>query len=121
MRTLLAGGAAAWFLYNALNFLAPAGGAYLNSGAPGGIDGGAAAVTITWAARTLFAGLAVLSLAFVEWAWLVRIIISSLPTAPESRCSARTSPSAASNHSCANWGCQSSGSAICGTPQRRCC
>jgi hypothetical protein len=69
VRSLLSGLAAIWFIYNALTFIPPIG-AYLNSGAPGGIDGDAGAVALTWAARQVFVGLALLSLALVDWAWI---------------------------------------------------
>ena len=63
--------ATVWFAYNAFAFL-PTSGAYLNEGAQGGIDGDPGAVAITWAARTLFAGLAMLALAMFDWDWLGR-------------------------------------------------
>jgi hypothetical protein len=68
MRSLLALSAAIFFAYNALDFLPP--GVILNEGALGGIDGEPAAVAVTWAARTLFIGLALLSLAMLEWSWI---------------------------------------------------
>lgn len=61
--------ATVWFAYNAVAFL-PTSGAYLNEGAQGGIDGDPGAVAITWAARTLFAGLTILALAVFDWDWL---------------------------------------------------
>ena len=67
--------ATVWFAYNALYFL-PTSGAYLNEGAQGGIDGDPGAVAITWAARTLFAGLAILALAVFDWDWLGRSVRS---------------------------------------------
>jgi hypothetical protein len=66
VRSLLAFGAAAFFLYNAIGFL-PVSGAYLNDGAFGGVDGDSGAVAVVWAARTLFAGMTLISLALVEW------------------------------------------------------
>jgi hypothetical protein len=76
VRSLLALIATAWFAYNAMGCLTTSG-AYLNEGALGGIDGDAGAVAVTWAARTLFAGLAVLSLAIFDWDWLGRAIRST--------------------------------------------
>ena len=66
IRSVLAVIAAGWFAYNAALFL-PEPWVRLNDGAPGGIDGDDGAVAVIWAARVLFAGLAVLSLAIVEW------------------------------------------------------
>ena len=72
IRSTLAVVATVWFAFNALSFLPP--GAYLNEGASGGIDGDPGAVAVTWAARTLFAGLAALALATVDWGWLDRAV-----------------------------------------------
>lgn len=72
IRSLLSVAALGWFAYNAMSFLPS--GAYLNDGASGGIDGDPGAVAVTWAARTLFVGLAIMSLAMVDWAWLGRTI-----------------------------------------------
>ncbi len=66
MRSILSVAASAWFAFNALTFLPPAG-VYANPGQAGGLDGDLGAVAITWAARALFAGLALLALALVEW------------------------------------------------------
>jgi hypothetical protein len=72
-----------WFAYNAIAFL-PTTGAYLNEGALGGIDGDPGAVAVTWAARALFAGLAVLALSILDWDWLGRAIRSTVaPKAAE--------------------------------------
>jgi hypothetical protein len=71
MRSLFAIIAAAWFGYHALSFLPPMA-VHLNDGAVDGIDGDPTAVAVTWAARYLFAGLAFISLALVDWAWIVR-------------------------------------------------
>jgi|GEM_PF-2315797 hypothetical protein len=68
IRSLLSVAALGWFAYNAMSFLPSA--AYFNDGASGGIDGDPGAVAVTWAARTLFVGLAIMSLAMVDWAWL---------------------------------------------------
>jgi hypothetical protein len=76
IRSALALVAAGWFAYNAAFFL-PAPFAYLNEGQLGGIDGDPGAVAVTWAARTLFAGLAVLALAVVDWEWVSRALRSS--------------------------------------------
>lgn len=65
MRSLAAAAATGWFVLNALLFIPE--GAYTNPGASGGIDGDPGAVAITWAARTLFGGLALVALALVEW------------------------------------------------------
>jgi hypothetical protein len=73
IRSALALVAAAWFGYNAVDFL-PIPFVWLNEGQLGGIDGDAGAVAVTWAARTLFAGLAALSLAMIDWDWLVHTI-----------------------------------------------
>jgi hypothetical protein len=73
VRSIFAVIAAGWFAYNALNFL-PTPFVYLNEGQLGGIDGDAGAVAVTWAARTLFGGLAALSLALVEWTTLGRAL-----------------------------------------------
>jgi hypothetical protein len=66
MRSLLAVIAAIYFFYNALSFL-PAGVTLVSDGGSSGLDGDAAAVAVAWAARALFAGLALLSLALIEW------------------------------------------------------
>jgi hypothetical protein len=75
IRSLLSVSAMGWFAYNALSFLPS--GAYINEGASGGIDGDPGAVAVTWAARTLFVGLAIMSLAMIDWDWLGRTIRSS--------------------------------------------
>jgi hypothetical protein len=72
IRSLLFVAALAWFAYNAMTFLPF--GAYLNEGATGGIDGDPGAVAVTWAARNLFAGLAILSLAMIDWDVLGRVL-----------------------------------------------
>jgi hypothetical protein len=72
IRSLFAGVAAIWFAYNALSFL-PVPFAYLNDGQQGGIDGDAGAVAVTWAARAIFGGLALVSLALVEWDVIVKL------------------------------------------------
>jgi hypothetical protein len=68
--------AAAWFGYNAIAFL-PTPFVYLNDGQVGGIDGDAGAVAVTWAARALFAGLAVLALAVADLGLVGRLIRST--------------------------------------------
>jgi hypothetical protein len=73
MRSLFAGLAAIWFAWNAFTFL-PAMAVYLNDGAPGGIDGDPGGLAITYAARALFSGMTLVSLALIDWAWLVRRI-----------------------------------------------
>ncbi len=65
MRSLLAGLAAAYFAIAGLSFMAPL--VVENASTSTGLDGDPAAVAITLAARTLFFGLAILSLALVEW------------------------------------------------------
>jgi len=67
MRSILATAAAGWFALNALLFIPQGGGVYENSGAAGGIDGDPGGVAVTWAARALFAGLALVALALIEW------------------------------------------------------
>ena len=67
MRSLLAAGAAAWFIYNALAFIPQGAGVIANPGQMGGLDGDPGAVAITWAARTIFVGLALVALALIEW------------------------------------------------------
>lgn len=74
MRSLLAAAAAIWFIYNAVSFIPQGVGVWLNEGAPGGIDGDPGAVAVTWAARTLFAGLAPVSLALFEWQKVAELI-----------------------------------------------
>ena len=76
MRSLLAVAAAAWFIVQAVSFL-PAPFAYVNDGQVGGIDGDGGAVAVTWAARALFAGLALIALALVEWGVLYRLMRTS--------------------------------------------
>ncbi len=66
MRSVLAGGAALLFAYHAFTFIA-APFAYYNPGQLGGIDGDGGAVAVTWAARAICGGLALLSLALVDW------------------------------------------------------
>ena len=75
IRSALALVAAGWFASNAATFL-PIPFVYLNDGQLGGIDGDAGAVAVTWAARTLFAGLTALSLATVDWDWLWGLVRS---------------------------------------------
>lgn len=65
IRLVLAMVAAVWFGYNAIAFL-PTPFVHLNDGQVGGIDGDPGAVAVTWAARALFAGLAVLALAVAD-------------------------------------------------------
>lgn len=84
IRSALALVATVWFAYNAVAFL-PTPFAYLNEGQLGGIDGDAGAVAVTWAARTLFAGLAALSLAMFDWDWIARAIRSVSDTPPSDR------------------------------------
>jgi hypothetical protein len=67
MRSVLAAAAAVFFAINAMTFIPQGGFAYLNPGQAGGIDGDGGAVAVTWAARTLFAGLVLVALALVEW------------------------------------------------------
>lgn len=88
IRSVLAVIAAAWFAYNAVAFL-PTPFVYLNEGQTGGIDGDAGAVAIVWAARTLFAGLAALSLATIDWDWLGRAIRGSSSVSTSSDAQAR--------------------------------
>ena len=79
MRSLLAVAAAAFFAYNAVTFLPwPA---YLNEGAPGGIDGDAGIVGVVWAARMLAAGFALIALALIDWQSLARVFRPSRPQA----------------------------------------
>jgi len=75
IRSALALVAAGWFAINGATFL-PIPFVYLNDGQLGGIDGDAGAVAVTWAARTLFAGLAALSLAILDWDWLGGLVKS---------------------------------------------
>ena len=77
-RLVLGAIAAAWFGYNAIAFL-PTPFAYLNPGQVGGIDGDPGAVAVTWAARALFAGLAVLALAVADLGVIGRIFVSTDP------------------------------------------
>jgi hypothetical protein len=68
MRSVFAVAAAVWFLNSALTFVPQGSGVIPNPGQIGGldaVDGGA--VAVTWAARTLFAGLVPLSLSLVAW------------------------------------------------------
>jgi len=84
IRSALALVAAGWFAYNATAFL-PVPFVYPNEAQSGGIDGDAGAVAITWAARTLFAGLAALSLATVDWDWLVGVVRSGFQSDSDQR------------------------------------
>ena len=68
MRTILAGAAAAWFIWLAATFEAP--GVYLNDGQAGGLDGDPGALAVTYAVRMLSVGLALVSLALVNWGYL---------------------------------------------------
>ena len=79
MRSLLAGAAAICFLLNAVAFIPLGSVVHLNYGAPGGLDGDPGAVAVTWAARTLFAGLALVSLALLEWDRFARFIRNTHP------------------------------------------
>ena len=79
MRSLLAGAAAVWFLYHAFTFL-PVPFVTVNDGQFGGIDGDPGAVAITWAARTLFAGLVLISLALVDWERFVGLFGNRRPS-----------------------------------------
>lgn len=65
MRSLLAGLATTYFVIAGLSFTAPS--VVENASTSTGLDGDPGAVAITLAARTLFFGLAILSLALVEW------------------------------------------------------
>ena len=67
MRSLFAAAAAGWFAVNAFSFIPQGASVILNPGATGGIDGDPGAVAVTWAARTLFVGLALIALAVIEW------------------------------------------------------
>ena len=77
MRSLLAVAAAGWFVYNAFTFIPQGAGVLENPGAPGGIDGDPGAVAVTWAARALFVGLALVALALVEWERILGVIRTS--------------------------------------------
>jgi hypothetical protein len=68
MRTILAGAAAAWFIWLAAMFEAP--GVYHNDGQPGGLDGDPGALAVTSAVRMLAVGLALVALALVNWGYL---------------------------------------------------
>jgi len=68
MRTILAGAAAAWFIWLAVMFEAP--GVYHNDGQAGGLDGDPGAVAVTAAVRMLAVGLALVALALVNWGYL---------------------------------------------------
>jgi hypothetical protein len=80
IRSLLSAVALGWFAYNAMTFLPV--GAYFNEGASGGIDGDPGAVAVTWAARNLFVGLAILSLAMIDWDRLGRVLRSATDLPP---------------------------------------
>ena len=88
IRSALALVSTVWFASNAVAFL-PTPFAYLNEGQVGGIDGDAGAVAVTWAARTLFAGLAALSLAMLDWDWIARAIRSESDRPPSDRVTLR--------------------------------
>lgn len=79
MRSVFAAAAAGWFIYNAIMFIPQGAGLLLNPGQVGGIDGDPGAVAVTWAARTLFAGLALISLALVEWGKIVSVFRTPSP------------------------------------------
>jgi hypothetical protein len=81
MRSVLAVFAAAWFFYNAVAFIPQGSGLVLNPAQVGGIDGNSGAVAITWAARTMCAGLVLLSLAVVEWTAILALF--TRPTAAD--------------------------------------
>ena len=70
MRSILAGAAAAWFIWLAQTFVPPFG-VYLNDGQVGGLDGDAGAVAVTYAVRMLSVGLAIIALAVAEWGRLI--------------------------------------------------
>lgn len=81
MRSLFAAGAAGWFVYNAINFIPQGAGVIVNPGNPGGLDSiDAGAVAITWAARALFVGLALVALALIEWGKILGWIRSAART-----------------------------------------
>jgi hypothetical protein len=84
MRSVLAGVAAIFFLVNATSFIPLGAGVIENSGQIGGLDGDSGALAVTWAARTLFLGLAVLSLALVEWSTVTRPVIAAIFDTPAS-------------------------------------
>ena len=69
MRTVLAGAAAAWFIWLAATFEAPFG-YYVNDGQAGGLDGDAGAIAVRSAVRMLSVGLALASLALLNWEYL---------------------------------------------------
>jgi hypothetical protein len=78
VRSGFAAGAAAWFVYNAINFIPQGAGVIVNPGNPGGLDSSdPGAVAITWAARALFVGLALLALALIEWGKILRWLRSA--------------------------------------------
>lgn len=72
MQSVLAAAAGIWFSFNAITFIPEGAGVILNPGQTGGIDGDPGAVAVTWAARTLFVGLALVSLALIEWGRILR-------------------------------------------------
>ncbi len=80
MRSLFAAGAAAWFIYNAVSFIPQGAGVIDNPGNTGGLDGDPGAVAITWAARAIFVGLALVALALIEWGKILGPHRSSPPT-----------------------------------------
>jgi hypothetical protein len=67
MRSVLAAVAAAWFIYNALFFAPDSAGVALPDGPFGVVTGEPGAVAATIGVRMLCVGLAVLSLALVNW------------------------------------------------------
>jgi regulator of protease activity HflC (stomatin/prohibitin superfamily) len=72
VRSVLAIIAVVWFVWNTFTFIPQGAGVIINPGQVGGIDGDPGAVAVTWAARTLFAGLALMAAALVDWGAVTR-------------------------------------------------
>ena len=83
MRSSLAGLAAIWFAYNAAVFIPPGGGVYVNPGSVDGLDGDPGAVAVTFAVRMLCIGLAILSVALMEWHRLSELRSFLMPSTDE--------------------------------------
>ena len=71
IRSLFAFAAAAWFGFNAIWYVGA--GVYENEGASGGIDGEPGTLAVTFAARMLCVGLALASVALVDWDWVTHV------------------------------------------------
>jgi len=82
MRSVFAALATIFFVVNATSFIPLGAGVIENPGQLGGLDGDSGALAVTWAARTLFWGLALLSLALIYWGRIASEIVGAFTRGP---------------------------------------